>query len=50
MGDPALVAVQGAVAVLHPETGAVLGAIGVSGLSAQEDEDLAKLGLEALGL
>jgi glc operon protein GlcG len=50
MGDPALVAVQGAVAVLHPGTGAVLGAIGVSGLSAQEDEDLAKLGLDALGL
>ena len=50
MGDPALVAVQGAVVVLHPETGAALGAIGVSGLSAQEDEDLAKLGVEALGL
>ena len=50
MGDPNLVAVQGAVVVTHPETGAVLGAIGVSGLSAQEDEDLAKLGLQALGL
>ena len=49
-GNPDLVAVQGAVVVLHPSTGAVLGAIGVSGLSAQEDEDLAKLGLEALGL
>ena len=43
-------AVQGAVVVLHPQTGAVLGAIGVSGLSAQEDEDLAKLGLQTLGL
>ncbi len=50
MGDANLVAVQGAVVVLHPQTGAVLGAIGVSGLSAQEDEDLAKLGLQTLGL
>ncbi len=44
MGNPNLVAAQGAVAVLHPTSGAVLGAIGVSGLSAQEDEDLARLG------
>ena len=36
--------------VLDPASGAVLGAIGVSGLSAQEDEDLAKLGVQALGL
>jgi uncharacterized protein GlcG (DUF336 family) len=28
----------------------VLGAIGVSGLTAQEDEDLARVGLQALGL
>ena len=45
-----LAAVQGGVVVLHPETGAIMGGIGVSGLSAQEDEDLAKLGLKALGL
>ncbi len=50
MGNPGLVAAQGAVVVLHPKTGAVLGAIGVSGLSAQEDEDLSKLGVQALGL
>ena len=50
MGNPNLVAAQGAVALLHPTSGAVLGAIGVSGLSAQEDEDLARLGLQALGL
>ena len=49
-GDPALVAVQGAVVVRDPGTDLVLGAIGVSGLSAQEDEDLARLGLNALGL
>ena len=50
MGNPNLVAVQGAVVVLHPQSGAVLGAIGVSGLTAQEDEDLARVGLHALGL
>ena len=50
MGNPNLVAAQGAVVVLHPQSGAVLGAIGVSGLTAQEDEDLARLGLHALGL
>ena len=49
-GNPNLVAAQGAAVVLHPETGAVLGAIGVSGLSAQEDEELSKLGVRALGL
>ncbi len=50
MGNPGLVAAQGAVVALHPETGAVLGAIGVSGLSSQEDEDLARLGVQAMGL
>jgi glc operon protein GlcG len=49
-GDPQLVAVQGAVVVRDPGTDLVLGAIGVSGLSAQEDEDLARLGAQALGL
>ena len=50
MGNPNLVSAQGAVAVLHPTSGAVLGAIGVSGLSSKEDEDLARLGMQALGL
>ena len=50
MGDPMLAAVQGGVVVLHPQTGAILGGIGVSGLAAQEDEDIANLGLQALGL
>ncbi len=50
MGNPNLVSAQGAVVILHPETGAVLGAIGVSGLSSQEDEDLSRLGVETLGL
>ena len=50
MGNPNLVSAQGAVVVIHPSTGAVLGAIGVSGLAAQEDEDLSRLGMEALAL
>lgn len=50
MGDPQLAAVQGGVVVLHRSTGAILGGIGVSGLSAEEDEALARAGLEALGL
>lgn len=50
MGNPNLVSAQGAVVVLHPETKAVLGGIGVSGLSSQEDEDLARLGMQAMGL
>jgi uncharacterized protein GlcG (DUF336 family) len=49
-GNPGLVSAQGAAVVLDPASGAVLGAIGVSGLSSQEDEDLAKLGVQALGL
>jgi uncharacterized protein GlcG (DUF336 family) len=50
MGDPQLAAVQGGVVVLHRSTGTILGGIGVSGLSAAEDEALARAGLEALGL
>ena len=49
-GDPDLVAVQGGVVIRRPNDNAILGAIGVSGLTAQEDEDLARLGVEALGL
>lgn len=50
MGDPMLAAVQGGVVVLHPETGFIMGGIGVSGLPAQEDEAIARIGLQALGL
>ena len=48
--NPNLVAVQGGIVVLQPSSGAILGGIGVSGLSAQEDEDLARIGLRALDL
>ena len=50
MGNPNLVSAQGAVVITDPASGAVLGAIGVSGLSAQEDEDLSRLGVQSLGL
>jgi glc operon protein GlcG len=50
MGDPNLAAVQGGVVIQQPGSGFILGGIGVSGLSAQEDEDLARLGIQALGL
>ena len=50
MGDPMLAAVQGGVVILHPGSGSIMGGIGVSGLAAQEDEDLAKIGLAAMGL
>ena len=50
IGDPNLVAMKGGVAILRPGDGAILGGIGVSGLSDQEDEDLARIGLKALNL
>jgi uncharacterized protein GlcG (DUF336 family) len=50
LGDPNLTVIQGGVVVLHPDTGALLGGIGVSGRSAQEDEAIARTGLQALGL
>ena len=49
MGDPNLAAVQGGLVVLHAETGVIMGGIGVSGLTAQEDEDIARLGLLGAG-
>src|SRR5215510_3277180 len=46
-GDPNLLAVQGGVVITGPEN-AVLGGIGVSGLSAAEDEQIAKVRPRAL--
>ena len=37
-------------ALIDAATKAVLGAIGVSGLSSQEDEDLSRLGMQSMGL
>ena len=50
MGDHNLVGVQGGIAIQRPSDGAFLGAIGVSGLAAEEDEALASLGLQAMQL
>jgi uncharacterized protein GlcG (DUF336 family) len=44
LGDPRLVFVQGGV-VIKSDDGIILGGIGVSGLAAQEDEELAIIGL-----
>ena len=49
-GDPNMAAVQGGVVIQRPSDGAFLGAIGVSGLAAQEDEDLCRVGVAAMGL
>jgi len=46
-GDPNLLAAQGGVVITGPEN-TVLGGIGVSGLSAEEDEQIAKVGLQAI--
>tara|TARA_B100000029_G_C17514395_1_gene937510 strand:+ start:669 stop:1088 length:420 start_codon:yes stop_codon:yes gene_type:complete len=50
MGDSNLVGVQGGIAIQRTSDGALLGAIGVSGLAAEEDESLARLGLNAMQL
>jgi glc operon protein GlcG len=47
LGDPNLIAVQGGVAITAAD-GAGLGGIGVSGLAAEEDEAIAKVGLSAI--
>ena len=49
-GDTNMAAVQGGVVIQRPGDGAFLGGIGVSGLAAQEDEDLCRVGIAAMGL
>ena len=49
-GDPNLLGFQGAVVVERQSDQIFLGAIGISGLTAEEDEALARLGVEAMGL
>ena len=48
--DPNLTAGQGGAPIKAPGDGTLLGGVGVSGLRPQEDEDLALLGIEAMGL
>lgn len=47
-GDPNLLALQGGVVILNPADQSVLGGIGVSGLAAEEDEAIARIGLKAI--
>lgn len=47
-GDPNLTSVRGGVCI--PKGDNILGGIGVSGLRAEEDEALAQLGVQAMGL
>ena len=50
-GDPQLIAIQGGLVINDPETGALLGGIGVGGLpTGKEDEDISRVGLAALKL
>ena len=49
-GDTNLIGFQGAVIIERPSDNTFLGAIGVSGLAAEEDEALARLGVQAMGL
>ena len=49
-GDANMVAVQGGVAVQRPSDEVFLGGIGVSGLRAEEDEAMARIGVQAMGL
>ncbi len=47
-GDPNLLALQGGVVITNPMDQSVLGGIGVSGLAAEEDEAIARIGLRAI--
>ena len=49
-GDPNMIALQGGVTIQRPSDEAFLGAIGVSGLRAEEDEAIARMGVQAMGL
>jgi glc operon protein GlcG len=49
LGDPNLTAVQGGLPV-QASDGTPLGGIGVSGLRADEDEALSRVGIQAMGL
>jgi uncharacterized protein GlcG (DUF336 family) len=48
LGDPGMVGVRGGVVIV--KDGVVLGGIGVSGLAAEEDEALCRVGLNAMKL
>ena len=47
-GDANLIALQGGVVIMNAADQSVLGGIGVSGLAAEEDEAIAKMGLKEI--
>lgn len=47
-GDPNLLALQGGVVITNSADGSALGGIGVSGLAAEEDEAIARIGLDVI--
>ena len=50
-GDPQLITIQGGLVINNPSDGVLLGGIGVGGLpTGKEDEDITKVGLQALKL
>lgn len=49
-GDANLTGIQGGIVILRPGDNAPLGGIGVSGRRADEDEEIARIGLAALKL
>lgn len=49
-GNPNLLFMSGGAVVKRPGSNLVLGGVGVSGLSGQEDEEIALAGLKAMGL
>lgn len=50
MGDPRMIGFQGGVCIMKPGSQVCIGAIGVSGLAAEEDEALAEKGVQAMNL
>lgn len=49
-GDPMLLGLQGGLPVLDPQSQRPIGGVGVSGRTAEEDEVLARAGLQAIGV
>ena len=49
-GDPNLVGVQGGVPIKRPSDGAIMGGVGTSGRTGDEDEAMARVGVKAMNL
>ena len=49
-GDSNLIALKGGITIINPADNSVIGAIGVSGLTADQDEMIANLGLKSMNL